>query len=532
MTILTTIAGRPFQGRRGGAESPALLMLIATLAFVAGGCQRPPAPAAAEAATLNVTDWTAKTELYMEYPPLVAGKAARFAVHLTKLDDFSALNAGTPSIAFTPESGGPPTVLRGSPPSRPGAFRVDGTPPAAGRYRWALVVDAPGLSDRHELGTVIVFANEASATADAEKRAPEDPSAIAYLKEQQWTNPFGTAPVTEAALRTSIKAPATIEPISGGEAVVSAPASGRFMAQELISIGATVRAGQPLGRLEPRLGGGDDRAMLSAELAQAQVALDGARVEQARAERLLADRAVPARRVEDARRAVASSEARVRAAEARLAQRDETLKSGGGAASGNAFTITAPIAGRVADVLATLGASYDEGAPLFKIVKTDEVELRVQVPAAEAAAARDLTDVALEIPGRADPLALKAGHKHDPGVIDPKTGALPVQYEIDNRGGQLLVGQSGTAVLYKHERMKVPAVPREAVLFEAGRPYVFVQISGERFARRYVEIATRDGGQIGLKSGVKAGDRVVVRGAYEVQLASAAKGLPAEGHVH
>jgi multidrug efflux pump subunit AcrA (membrane-fusion protein) len=61
---------------------------------------------------------------------------------------------------------------------------------------------------------------------------------------------------------------------------------------------------------------------------------------------------------------------------------------------------------------------------------------------------------------------------------------------------------------------------------------VFVQIGGERFARRYVEIATRDGGQIGLKSGVKPGDRVVVRGAYEVQLASAAKGLPAEGHVH
>jgi len=75
-------------------------------------------------------------------------------------------------------------------------------------------------------------------------------------------------------------------------------------------------------------------------------------------------------------------------------------------------------------------------------------------------------------------------------------------------------------------------VPRAAVLYEAGRPYVFVQIGGERFARRYVEIATRDGDQIGLKSGVRAGDRVVVKGAYDVQLASAAKGLPAEGHVH
>jgi membrane fusion protein, heavy metal efflux system len=186
----------------------------------------------------------------------------------------------------------------------------------------------------------------------------------------------------------------------------------------------------------------------------------------------------------------------------------------------------------VADVLATPGASYDEGAALFKIVKTDEVELRVQIPAADAPAARQLTDVAFEMPGRADPVPLKAGHKHDPGVIDPKTGALPVQYEVDNNKGQLLIGQTGTAVLYRHERMKVPAVPRAAVLYEAGRPYVFVQIGGERFARRYIEIATRDGERVGVASGLKAGDRVVVRGAYEVQLASAAKGLPAEGHVH
>jgi len=517
----------------GGLERAALLLSGAAVAFVMlASCGRPATAPAAEPATLNVTDWTSKTELYMEYPPLVAGHPARFAVHLTKLDDFQALNAGTSSVEFTPESGGAKTVLRGAPPSRPGAFRVDGTPPAAGRYRWALVVDAPGLSDRHELGDVTVFADEAAARADAEKRAPEDPSAIAYLKEQQWTNAFGTAPVREAELRTSIKAPATIEPISGGEALVPAPAAGRFLAQELVSIGTMVRAGQALGRLEPRLSGADDRATLSAELAQAQVAFEGARAEQARAERLLADRAVPVRRVEDARRAVAASDARVRAAEARLAQRDETLRSGGSAASGNAFTVTAPISGRVADVLATLGASYDEGAPLFTIVKTDVVELRVQVPAADAAAARQLTDVALEVPGRPEPMPLKAGHKHDPGVIDPKTGALPVQYEIENPNGQLLIGQSGTAVLYKHERMKVPSVPRAAVLYEAGRPYVFVQIGGERFARRYVEIATRDGDQVGLSSGVQPGDRVVVRGAYEVQLASAAKGLPAEGHVH
>jgi membrane fusion protein, heavy metal efflux system len=505
-------------------------IFVGTIGMAA--CARQGEAPKAEPPTLNLTHWTAKTELYMEYPPLVAGQAARFAVHLTRLDDFQALNAGTPSIEFTTESGGPPTVLRGSPPSRPGAFRVDGTPPAAGRYRWTLVIEAPALTDRHDLGAVTVFANEANAKAEVDKRPPDDPAAIAYLKEQQWTNAFATAPVREGELRTSIRVPAAIEPLSGGEAVVSAPASGRFIADSLVAIGTSVRSGQPLGRLEPRLSGTDDHATLASDVAQTQLALDSASAEQTRAERLLADRAVPARRVEDARRAVATAEARLRAAEARLAQRNETLRSGGGAASGNAFTVRAPIAGRVADVFATLGASYDEGAQLFKIVRTDRVELRAQIPASDAAITRDLTDVAFEIPGRADVLPLRAEHRHDAGVIDPKTGALPVQFEVQNPGGQLLVGQSGTAVLYKRDRLRVPTVPKAAVLLEAGRPYVFVQIGGERFARRYVEIATRDGDQIGLKSGVGLGDRVVIRGAYDVQLASAAKGLPAEGHVH
>jgi hypothetical protein len=47
-----------------------------------------------------------------------------------------------------------------------------------------------------------------------------------------------------------------------------------------------------------------------------------------------------------------------------------------------------------------------------------------------------------------------------------------------------------------------------------------------------VSVFSRDGGMVGLRTGVMPGDRVVTRGAYDIQLASAAKGLPAEGHVH
>ena len=47
-----------------------------------------------------------------------------------------------------------------------------------------------------------------------------------------------------------------------------------------------------------------------------------------------------------------------------------------------------------------------------------------------------------------------------------------------------------------------------------------------------IEVATSDGEWIGVRTGLKDGERVVTKGAYEVQLASASKGLPAEGHVH
>jgi hypothetical protein len=154
------------------------------------------------------------------------------------------------------------------------------------------------------------------------------------------------------------------------------------------------------------------------------------------------------------------------------------------------------------------------------------------IPPSDVAALPQVDRIAFETPGSAVPLPLEAHHMHNSGVLDSSTHALAVQFEVSNPQGRLLIGQNGTAVLYTPRTQRVPAVPKAAVLMEAGRPYVFVHVSGERFVRRPVEIAARDGDLVGVRSGVAPGDRVVVRGAYDIQLASAAKGLPAEGHVH
>ena len=506
------------------------LAIALSVAACAGEMVEAPEP---EAPTLDVTAWTDTTELFMEYAPLVAGEEVLFAVHLTRLSDFSAMTTGRPRIEFTPESGGSPVVLQGEEASRPGVYRVLGAPPAAGRYRWALIIDAPDLMDRHDLGAVTVFPDQAEAFADAEGLPEDDPTLISYLKEPQWTIGFATAIVQEAELRRGVRVPAVIEPLTGGDAIVGAPAGGRFMAGTLLAVGDSVSPGQELGRIQPRLGeAGADRATHVAAEAEAQASVDATASDLARAERLLAERAVPARRVEEAERASKVAEARLVAARARLAQRDETLTSGGGSASGNSFVLRAPIAGRLAEVFGALGASYDEGAPLFRIVRTDRVELQAHVPASDAPLQGEVTEIALEIPGRPDPLVVEADHMHDAGVIDPVTRALPVQFDVDNRAGQLLIGQTAMAILYTDARERMPVVPKDAVLTQAGRPYVFVQIGGESFARRFIEVGVRDGNLVGVRAGVQTGERVVTLGAYDVQLASAAGGLPAEGHLH
>ena len=93
----------------------------------------------------------------------------------------------------------------------------------------------------------------------------------------------------------------------------------------------------------------------------------------------------------------------------------------------------------------------------------------------------------------------------------------------------MVIGQTATAILYAGGSQKMPVVPKDAVLMEAGRPYVFVHTAGESFSRRYVEIGGRDGDLVGIRAGIKPGDRVVTRGAYDVQLASASGTVPASG---
>jgi len=117
-------------------------------------------------------------------------------------------------------------------------------------------------------------------------------------------------------------------------------------------------------------------------------------------------------------------------------------------------------------------------------------------------------------------------------VLDPQSRTLPITFAADNGTLGAAVGQSLFLHLLLDQTAPAPVVPSSAIVDDAGRPIVFVQVEGEAFERRPVTLGTREGELVHVMSGVKAGEHIVTKGAYLVRLASLSTSVPAHGHVH
>jgi RND family efflux transporter MFP subunit len=494
------------------------------------GCnQKAAPPQSAEAIkTLSVTRWSEKTELFMEYPPLVAGQKARLAIHLTDLRTFKPIGIGRVTVRMVP-SGETAQIFEADAPSRPGIFGVDVSPRSAGTYSMAIQLSSPDLQDLHDLGPVVVYANAASVavTSAGEKR-----ESISFLKEQQWSMEFATGVVRERTLRESLRVPAEVRPRTGGEAAVTAPVSGRLSASSpLPAVGTSVGRGQTLVSLLPRTANPADRAVLELAVAEATTALELARKDKGRAERLLSAGAIPSKRLDEARASEATQEARLESARTRLAQYELTRRAGGEPPKDTAFWLRSPISGVVAESRVTDGASVEEGEKLFRIVDVETVYVVGSVPATDALRLRQVKDGELEVPGLEQPLGL--GPLISVGrIIDPASRTLSVIYEVNNSQRLLVMGQAVFLRLFTSAKAQEPSVPDSAIVDDAGRPIVFVQLAGESFERRPVRLGSAEGGYCQVLGGVERGERVVTRGAYLIRLAALSAQIPAHGHVH
>jgi hypothetical protein len=94
-----------------------------------------------------------------------------------------------------------------------------------------------------------------------------------------------------------------------------------------------------------------------------------------------------------------------------------------------------------------------------------------------------------------------------------------------------MLGTVVDVVLLAAETVEGIVIPVSALVDDGGVDVVYVQLSGERFARQAVRVVERQG-ELALVEGLAPGQRLVTRGGTAVRRSSLIGSGDAHGHVH
>lgn len=480
-------------------------------------------------ATEVVTLWGDETQLFVEFPALVAGERSVFAAHLTRLSDHLAIPSGRVTVELS--GGGAETEsFTITDPLQAGIFRPVVVPAQTARRAVTLRLESPHATETHQLGEFDVFANQRAAEAAAEHEHG-DSNEISFLLEEQWPIEFGIAEVIDAPLRPSVPAFAHLILPSGSAAIATAPREGRLVGVDgaLPQLGQRIVEGDTLFSLSLVAADAADPAGLDLAVDRASIAVDAAQREVNRLQPLVSQGVVAQRRLDGAESALADARASLRSARRRRASVGQSQSVDG---SGDALAVPSPLSGIVAEVHATDGSWVAEGDPVIRIVDSSTLWVDVDVPEAYLGRLDRVSGAWLELTGFDAPLELPAEALVSVGVeLEIDTRTLPVRFEIPNDDGRLYAGMSARAHLITGESPSVPAVPATAVVDDSGIDVVYVQTGGETFERRPVTLGVRDGSLVHAE-GVVAGEWVANQGAYAIKLASSSTESVGHGHVH
>ncbi len=108
------------------------------------------------------------------------------------------------------------------------------------------------------------------------------------------------------------------------------------------------------------------------------------------------------------------------------------------------------------------------------------------------------------------------------GQLEEETRTLPVWLKVENPRRELLPNMRAESNLITGEAADAITVPVEAVLGDAGNYFVFLEKGeyiekGTYFVRQPVVVGMRDDRYVEIKEGLLPGDRVVVKGNYQLQ---------------
>ncbi|WP_285162833.1 efflux RND transporter periplasmic adaptor subunit [Shewanella goraebulensis] len=118
----------------------------------------------------------------------------------------------------------------------------------------------------------------------------------------------------------------------------------------------------------------------------------------------------------------------------------------------------------------------------------------------------------------------------DPSV-NPETGTFQVRAELPNPDRELLPGQYTNVRIKLNEVNNAIVIPQKATQVEQGGVYVMVVLPDNKVERRFIVIEHQ--GQMGVvvKSGLKAGELVIVEGMHRVRHGQLAEPLTADEYL-
>ena len=309
-------------------------------------------------------------------------------------------------------------------------------------------------------------------------------------------------------LKDLLEVTATIQPNADRFARVAAPVEGRIVSVAT-PLGAQVRAGQPLAQVES-VALGEANAALSAARAAARIAdADFKRAEALNADEIIAQKDYLRARAEHEKAA-----AELRAAEERVRVLGADPSAAG--RSGARLTVVAPFAGTVVARKATVGELATPAEPMFAVADLSRVWIEANLTEAMLAHVRPGAQASISVeayPGE----VFEGKVSYVAGMLDKASRTVPARIELANKDGRLKPEMFAKARIEAggagEERL---AVPDDAIILLQGQPTVFVA-EGDGFAPRAVDLGEKRGGRTVVRSGVAAGEQLVVAGTYALK---------------
>ena len=200
----------------------------------------------------------------------------------------------------------------------------------------------------------------------------------------------------------------------------------------------------------------------------------------------------------------------------------------------NGVSVTVPMGGYIKNLFVKEGDYVSVGQPLATVTQNNRLFLRADVSDRYYKYLNGISSANFKTPYDNQVYELEAlnGKLLSYGK-SAGSGSyyVPVTFSFDNKG-DIIPGSFVEIYLLSKQMENTISLPVEALTEEQGLYFIYIQKCEESYRKQEVKLGANNGKEVQIISGVQPGDKVVVKGAYHVKLASASNALPAHSHEH